>query len=296
MERLKVGDVVKVMSNRYPCRMPKGEVSEVVTVYGDSSDWCQIKYTGKGGPPDADGPVLKWTFPMSELKLIKGVGDMKNKKETADGPTLSQSKAYQKAFDYFNKVLFDDELSVPMLGLTRSSKVIGGLFSKDRWCSEEGVTVHEISININSTAELDVKEVMGILVHEMVHQWQYEHGKPTRNGYHNRQWVEKAESLGLVVQGKGQVVSTSVAVDGVTEKAIMDMPDDALFPWVTTDLDLPGGGGGGSEGKGAGKGTGAGKSGKRAKYTCSQCGLNAWAKAGSKLICGDCERAMVEQV
>jgi hypothetical protein len=30
----------------------------------------------------------------------------------------------------------------------------------------------------------------------------------------------------------------------------------------------------------------------RAKYTCPDCGQNAWAKPGASLICGDCEEHM----
>ena len=30
----------------------------------------------------------------------------------------------------------------------------------------------------------------------------------------------------------------------------------------------------------------------RVKYTCPRCGLNAWAKAGVKLECGECQRKL----
>jgi hypothetical protein len=34
----------------------------------------------------------------------------------------------------------------------------------------------------------------------------------------------------------------------------------------------------------------------RAKFTCETCGLNAWAKPGAPLICGDCEEQMTEEI
>jgi hypothetical protein len=34
--------------------------------------------------------------------------------------------------------------------------------------------------------------------------------------------------------------------------------------------------------------------GKRAKYTCANCGLNAWAKPGTRLICGGDNQYLVE--
>jgi uncharacterized Zn finger protein (UPF0148 family) len=34
------------------------------------------------------------------------------------------------------------------------------------------------------------------------------------------------------------------------------------------------------------------KAASQMKYTCPGCGLNAWAKAGVNLVCGECGRAM----
>jgi predicted RNA-binding Zn-ribbon protein involved in translation (DUF1610 family) len=31
------------------------------------------------------------------------------------------------------------------------------------------------------------------------------------------------------------------------------------------------------------------------KYTCPECGLNAWAKIGANLMCGDCEEGMIHE-
>jgi hypothetical protein len=41
-----------------------------------------------------------------------------------------------------------------------------------------------------------------------------------------------------------------------------------------------------------GKGKTEGKSGVRTKYTCPDCGLNAWAKSDVVLLCGACEVAL----
>ena len=41
-----------------------------------------------------------------------------------------------------------------------------------------------------------------------------------------------------------------------------------------------------------GKGKTAGKGGVRTKYTCQNCGLNAWAKADVVLLCGACQVAL----
>jgi hypothetical protein len=38
------------------------------------------------------------------------------------------------------------------------------------------------------------------------------------------------------------------------------------------------------------------KSNTRSKYTCPDCDLNAWAKLGAPLLCGDCEVSMDEEL
>ena len=37
------------------------------------------------------------------------------------------------------------------------------------------------------------------------------------------------------------------------------------------------------------------RSGRRVKYHCSKCKLNAWAKPGARLICADCQLPMTPQ-
>jgi hypothetical protein len=33
----------------------------------------------------------------------------------------------------------------------------------------------------------------------------------------------------------------------------------------------------------------------KTKYSCPECGLNAWGKLGINLVCGGCDRAMIAQ-
>jgi hypothetical protein len=56
------------------------------------------------------------------------------------------------------------------------------------------------------------------------HVWQHAHGKPTRNGYHNKEWAAKMDNLGLVPSstgGKrtGQSVSHYIAASDGQERA-----------------------------------------------------------------------------
>ena len=42
------------------------------------------------------------------------------------------------------------------------------------------------------------------LVHEMCHLWQEDFGKPSRGGYHNRQWADKMIQVGLMPTDTGE--------------------------------------------------------------------------------------------
>lgn len=46
-------------------------------------------------------------------------------------------------------------------------------------------------------------QVLGTLLHELLHGWQQANGKPGRSNYHNAQYRQKAQSLGLLVDEKG---------------------------------------------------------------------------------------------
>jgi len=225
-------------------------------------------------------------------------------------PTIELNQAHQKAFDFFNGRLFGGTLPKVMLTFSRNSNVIGGYFSPAKWRNDEGDLVHEIAINANHMDGSDIVKLMHILIHEMIHLWQWEQGKPSRNGYHNNEWIEKAKRLGLKCKrddGKedvpGQAVQTFLIPKGKAEIAIAELPEDAILPWMAVPLNPEpptpsqgqGESGQGESGQGkSGEGRSQGRSGKRAKYTCPVCGLNAWAKPGAALGCLTCNVPLVE--
>lgn len=46
-------------------------------------------------------------------------------------------------------------------------------------------------------------EVLGTLLHEILHAWQETHGTPSRGNYHNAEFRSKAKQLGLIVNTRG---------------------------------------------------------------------------------------------
>jgi len=230
---------------------------------------------------------------------------------TEQKPNIEQNESYLKAFDFFNEKLFDNALPRPMLIFSRSKKIIGGMFTPHVWEDTDGndQSIHEIALNCNLMSyDEDLSDMLGILVHEMCHLWQWEYGNPSRNGYHNKEWSNKAKEIGLNVwavdkhgnkqenKETGQSISTDRVEGGPFDESLKELPEDALFPWASSDMDdtkEPQGEDKDEKDKEEEKKNK--KSGVKHKYTCAKCGLNAWAKPDASLMCGDCDRKLVEQ-
>lgn len=155
-------------------------------------------------------------------------------------PTHSFYRYLEAAYDHFNIVLFNGALPTCLLTVQREKSVMG-YFSANRWTDPQGRVVHEIAVNPAYFARHNLMEVMQTLVHEMVHNWQHCFGKPSRNGYHNREWAQKMDQIGLVPSstgrpgGKriGQKVSDYPKPGGAFERAAKTFIRQSRgLPWV----------------------------------------------------------------
>lgn len=196
--------------------------------------------------------------------------------------TIDQHKAIKNAFDYFNTVLFNGELPEVFFNFSRK-KNTAGFYAPGRWGERDSdnYDIPEISLTPTSLIQTP-KEVYSTLVHEMCHHWQWVFGKPSRNGYHNRQWVEKMEQVGLIPSdtgqpgGKqtGQKMSDYIEEGGRFERAFDEMPKEFILPFVCNEGNAV------SQNRPKSRG--------KTKYSCS-CGKNVWGKPDLSLICGECE-------
>ncbi len=62
---------------------------------------------------------------------------------------------------------------------------------------------HEIAINHTHPVHREPWEVLGTLLHELLHAWQEAHGRPGKGNYHNREFHDKALACGLIVDEWG---------------------------------------------------------------------------------------------
>jgi predicted SprT family Zn-dependent metalloprotease len=118
-------------------------------------------------------------------------------------PTAELYNAMQIAFDHFNNDLFIGKLPQVLFTNQRQQGVMG-YFAPNRWTSTKGKNCHEIAINPLYVGKATLIELMQTLVHEMVHCWQFCHGKPGRTSYHNKEWSNKMISIGLMPSSTGK--------------------------------------------------------------------------------------------
>jgi hypothetical protein len=110
-------------------------------------------------------------------------------------PTAEAYGELQTAYEFFNRELFGGELPSCLITLQRKGR-FAGFYSHKQFRNQAEQHTDEIAINprhLNAPFE----DVMSTLVHEMVHLWQCHFGKPSRHGYHNREWAERMRYLGL---------------------------------------------------------------------------------------------------
>jgi predicted SprT family Zn-dependent metalloprotease len=220
-------------------------------------------------------------------------------------PTENQFLSYQRIFDYFNEKLFGGQLPGVILNFSRKANT-HGFFAPERW--EETTKVktksHEISLN-PQTLGRDPRLVYSTLVHEMVHLWQEQFGKPSRSTYHNKEWAAKMEAIGLIPSntgkpgGKktGQSMTHYIEQNGPFDQAFRSMPAElSKLPFIDIEYVMiepdPDGEDDGEEGEGKSKKK---KTNSKVKYTCPGCSMNTWGKEGLNLMCGDCNEHLIQQ-
>jgi SprT-like family len=120
-------------------------------------------------------------------------------------PTVSTYNGLVEAFDFFNAMLFDNRLSRPLLSI-RNHGDADGYYSPRRFgdITDREQTAGEIAINPRRIADRPLPEVTSTLVHEMCHHFQHCFGKPSRNGYHNKEFAATMIWAGLQPSSTGK--------------------------------------------------------------------------------------------
>lgn len=201
-------------------------------------------------------------------------------------PTHKTYTSLDTAYDYFNRELFGGQLPGCLITMQRH-KGAYGYFSGGRFINRDDAKeiADEIALNPAHFASCTPTHILSTLAHEMVHLWQHHFGTRPRGGYHDKEWAAKMREIGLIPSntgkpgGKetGEKLSHYIEADGGFAKACAaHLATGAVIFYHDR----------------AGEGKGAAvrkrKAASKTKYTCPLCEVNAWAKPGVNLICGDC--------
>lgn len=121
-------------------------------------------------------------------------------------PTREIYAELQTAYDVFNADLFGGTLPPCLITLQRRDSRSFGYFSSRRFGGRiDGVPItDEIALNPIKFKSHGPLEALQTLAHEMCHLWQAHHGKPSRKAYHNSEWADRMESIGLMPTSTGR--------------------------------------------------------------------------------------------
>ena len=204
-------------------------------------------------------------------------------------PTEEVYAELQEAYDFFNEALFLEKLPPCLITLQRQTNT-HGYFSLHRFqhTEEKDVLADEIAMNPDHFKTQPLPEVLSTLVHEMVHLEQAYFGTPSRKSYHNKQWANMMEAVGLMPSSTGepggervgQHMTHYILPGGKFDQACTTLLKKGFrLSWADKF--------GGEKMK---------KPVGRVKYTCKICTINAWAKQNIVLICGECKIALTPEV
>ncbi len=141
--------------------------------------------------------------------------------------------------------------------------------------------MHELALNPDTFSGRSDEDILSTLVHEMAHVWQQTYGKPPSRCYHDREWAAKMKEIGLqptatgLPGGKetGQHMTHFIIEDGPYAKAYAKLKGRGFqLRWQSMPPDA----------------RAKAKRASKSKFTCPECGQNAWGKPDNVLICGVC--------
>jgi len=123
--------------------------------------------------------------------------------ETVDKPTKKFYGLFQYIFDHYNDHLYNGKLKDCIIVVTRKHNVFGH-YAHKRWFHVEDQETDELALNPEMFLKFPLLEICQTMVHEMCHAWQHHFGKPSRPGYHNKEWANKMIEIGLMPTDTGK--------------------------------------------------------------------------------------------
>lgn len=201
----------------------------------------------------------------------------------------------EKLFRMLNDDFFNGQLETPVITIQSTPRAYGHYSVAPIWSVNGEELKHEINIGAG-TLDRDIEYTVATLLHEMCHFYDdtiLNIKDCSRNGtYHNKQFKETAESVGLIVTKSDKYGYAHTA------------PSDSLIEWIlennVQEIKLNRNEFSGirvTGGKSTGNTTGAKPprvNSHSTKYTCPCCGTSVRATKKVRVICADCMELMIE--
>lgn len=150
-------------------------------------------------------------------------------------PTRETYNELQDAYDFFNRRLFDGELPECLITLQREKRSLGYFQPHTFVRRSTGETTDEIAMNPRFFAVRSIRDTLSTLVHEMVHLWQAHFGQEkSRKGYHNKEWADQMERIGLMPSHNGNPGGKRVG-EKMSHYIIADGPFDVACTELITE-------------------------------------------------------------
>lgn len=97
----------------------------------------------------------------------------------------------------------------------------------------------EITIN-SRHADQPLFDLLTTLLHELLHQWQDVHGRPSKHNYHNAEFRKKASSLGLVVNARGETYVTPGPFELLLQRYGVEVVASDASSFIASSITAPG--------------------------------------------------------
>ncbi len=204
----------------------------------------------------------------------------------------NEYKVWDDAYQFFNEKLFGGNLPEVLITLNRKKKA-RGYFSFERIVDRNNPNnlISEIGLNPDTFLERSDMDLISTEVHEMIHCWQFYLGnRPEKGNYHDKEWGEMMEKIGLMPSSTGEEggkrcgvkVSHWIIPNGKFEKYCLEFLENNKINWQNVRIPEKE------------KKTRERKS--KLKYVCPDCEKSVSSKDEILVMCMSCNQVMEEQV
>jgi predicted SprT family Zn-dependent metalloprotease len=145
---------------------------------------------------DAEFKSDGWGFAASEENIYEGLATHQRSEAWHSREFIGWLQTWTSRFNAeFNLGLTEIALRVDVLSRT--------CYGHFRWGHNGFGLKGEIAINRRYLTDRPPFQVLGTLLHELLHAWQHAHGTPSRRDHHNEEFREKARACGLLIDRRG---------------------------------------------------------------------------------------------